>query len=328
MSTDEIASRNGRSVEDHRRREELVAQVDRVMADKAWSKAEVARRSGTGHGTFSQWHSGTYKGRLDTVNASMTTWLGNLGDVEEVTASVPVGPGYLPLEFSVGVERMISIAQIMGTMVMVTAEAGIGKTSAGREYVRTHANSFIVTISPHTRTIHNMLAEIAATIGVEERNVARLVRAIARRLQRVGDGTVLVIDEAQNLSDDAINQLRHFVDDPVCRCGIALLGNSATYARFSQWGKGEKYGQLTRRIFKRIKAERPTANDIATFVDGWGIRDAEQVAFLTGVGMKPGALGQVDMTIKLARMAAQGAGREVTLADLRAAWSNRDVELG
>lgn len=328
MSVDEVASRNGRSAEDLRRRDELVLQVNEVMADRGWSKAEAARRSGVGHGTFSQWHSGTYKGRYDTVNATISTWLGNLDQVDEVAASVPNGPGYLPLEFSVSVERAISVAQIMGTMVMVTAEAGVGKTTAGREYVRTHANSHMVTISPHTRTIHNMLAEIAATIGVEERNASRLVRAIARRLQRTGDGTVLVIDEAQNLSDDAINQLRHFVDDPACRCGIALLGNSATYARFAQWGKGEKYGQLTRRIFKRIRADRPTEDDLASFIDGWGITEPSQVAFLMGVGMKPGALGQVDMTVKLARMAAQGAGRELTLNDLRGAWSNRDVELG
>lgn len=329
MSIEEVASRNGRSAEDMRRRDELVLEVDRVMAERGWSKAEAARRSGAGHGTFSQWHSGSYKGRFDTVNTTIATWLGNLGQVDEVAASVPTGPGYLPLEFAVSVERMISIAQIMGTMVMVTAEAGVGKTTAGREYVRTHANAYMTTISPHTRTTHNMLAEIAATIGVEEKNTSRLVRTIGRRLQRTGDGTVLVIDEAQNLSDDAINQLRHFVDDPACRCGIALLGNSATYARFQQWGsQGEKYGQLTRRIFKRIRADRPTEDDLATFIDSWGITEPSQVAFLMGVGLKPGALGQVDMTIKLARMVAQGAGRDLTLADLRGAWSNRDVELG
>ena len=335
MSMNDIASlaptvgtANGRSAEDLRRRDELVREVDRVMAEKGWSKAEAARRSGAGHGTFSQWHTGTYKGRYDTVNATISTWLANIGQVEEVAASVPVSPPYLPLQFSTSVERMISIAQIMGTMVMVTADAGIGKTTSASEFVRTRANAYLATMSPETGSTHNMLAEIAATIGVEERNASRLVRSIAKRLARNGDGTVLIIDEAQNLSDDAINQLRHFVDNPACRCGIALLGNAATYARFARWGKDEKYGQLTRRIFKRIKASRPTADDLATFIDAWGITDPAQVSFLVGVGMKPGALGQVDMTIKLARMVAQGKGNELTLEDLRAAWSNRDVELG
>lgn len=327
MSSKELASGPGRSAEDMRRRAELVAEVDRLMTEKSWSKAEVARRSGVGHGTFNQWFSGNYAGRYDTVNEKMATWLGNIEQVEEVAASVPVGPGYLQLDFSVAVERTLSIAQIMGTVVMVTAEAGCGKTTAAEEYVRTRANSYLVTISPGTRTIHNMLAEIARRLGVEEKSAGNLVSAISRRLQRTGDGTLLIVDEAQNLSDDAINQLRYFSDAKECRCGIAILGNSAAYQRFSTWGKGEKYGQLARRIFKRLRAERPTELDLITFVEGWGITAPDQVQFLMGVGMKPGALGQVDMTIKLARMVAQGQGRELTLADLRAAWSNRDVEL-
>src|SRR5690606_23848018 len=127
-------------------------------------------------------------------------------------------------EFATSVERLISIAQIMGTVVMATADAGIGKTTTAREYVRTHANAYMVTMSPDTRTVHNMKAEIADAIGVEEKSSNRLTRAISRRLQRTGDGTVLVVDEAQNLSDDAINQLRAFADNPACRCGIVLLG--------------------------------------------------------------------------------------------------------
>lgn len=327
MISEDITRDDGRSADDLARRAHLVAELDRLMAERGWSKAEVARRIAVGHGTFSQWHSGTYKGRYDTVNATVATWLDNLDKVDEVVASVPTSPGYLPLDFALQVERMLSIAQVMGTMVMVTAEAGVGKTTPCAAYVASHANSYIVTISPHTRTIHNMLAEIAAVIGVEERSSARLPRAIARRLQRQGDGTLLVVDEAQNLTDDAINQLRHFVDDPACRCGIALIGNTATYARFSSWGKGDKYSQLHRRIFKRMRADRPKAQDIKTFVEAWGITEPSQIDFLTGVGMKPGALGQIDMTVKLARMLAQGAGRELTLADLKAAWSNRDVEL-
>jgi DNA transposition AAA+ family ATPase len=327
MMTEDIASQNGRTVDDMRRRDELVGMVDAVLAKNDWSKAEAARRIDMGHGTFSQWHSGTYKGRYDKINAIIATWLEQLDAIGEVVASVPVGPSYLPLEFSKSVEHMLSIAQIMGTMVMVTAEAGLGKTTVGRRYIETHANCYMATMSPQTGKVNNMLTEIAACIGVEERSPTRLVRAIARRLRKQGDGTLLVVDEAQNLSDEAINQLRHFSDDQDCQCGIALLGNSATYARLNQWGKGDKYGQLHRRIFKRMRIERPRTGDLEEFIAAWGITEPKQVEFLIGVGMKPGALGQVDMTVKLARMVAQGSSRELTLADLKAAWSNRDVEL-
>lgn len=327
MMTEDITSQNGRTAEDLQRRDELVAIVNDVMLKKGWSKAEVVRQMDIGHGTFSQWHSGNYKGRIDNVNNAVSHWLGQIDEVAEVAGSVPTGPAYLPLEFSVQVERMLSVAQIMGTVVMVTAEAGVGKTMVGREYVASHANTYMVTMSPQSRSIHNMLATIAAKIGVEERSASRLEGAIVRRLRRQGNGTLLVVDEAQNLSDEAINQLRHFSDDESCKCGIALLGNSATYARFVGWGKGDKFGQLHSRIFKRMRVERPSADDLATFIEAWGIADPKQVEFLTGVGMKPGALRQVDMTIKLARMAAQGAGRDLSLKDLHAAWSNRDVEL-
>lgn len=327
MSIVDVTSRNGRSVQDMRRRDELVIQVNDVLAERGWSKAEGVRRSGIGYGTFTQWLNGNYTGRIDTVNADVATWLGNLDKVDEVVASVPSSPGYLQLGVAVQMERVISIAQIMGTFCMVTAEAGNGKTMAATEYVRTHANAYMVTMSPDTRAIHTMMSEIADTIGVEEKSSNRLRRAVARRLQRTGDGTVLLIDEAQNLSDDAINQLRYFSDAASCRCGIVVLGNSATSERFGQWAKGEKYGQLNSRVFRRLRVERPTEDDLAALIDAWGVTEPSQVQYLIGVGMKPGAMRQVDMTIKLARMVAQGAGREMTLQDLRAAWSNRDVEV-
>ncbi|PYE86884.1 AAA family ATPase [Phyllobacterium leguminum] len=307
-------------------RTELAARVEAIMTTRAWSKAEVARRTGLGTGTFSQWLSSTYNGRYDAVNARVRQWLDNQESVDELTDSVPQSPEFLDLAFSREVISALSVAQIMPTMVMVTADAGIGKTIAATYYRETRANCHIVTMSPNSRSVHNMLNEIAAAVGVEERSPARLLRALTRRLARIGDGTLLIVDEAQNLSDEAINQLRHFVDVPECRCGVALLGNRETYARFRTWSSGERYGQLRRRIFKRIRRDKPNPADLTAFIAAWGITDPKQMEFLTGVGMKPGALGQVDMTVKLARMAAQGAQRDMTLNDLRAAWANRDVE--
>lgn len=305
-------------------RDELARDVNEVMEAQGLSRAELARRVGVAQGTFSQWLSGKYAGRYENINEKVSIWLRDRGDIEAMANSLPASPGYLELEFSGQVMATMSMAQLLPTMVMVTAEAGIGKTTAAKRYAQMRANTYLVTMSPHCRTIHNMLTEIAAGIGIEERSSNRLVRSIGKRLERMGDGTLLIVDEAQNLSDDGINQLRHFVDN--FGCGIALLGNRETYARFSRWGQGDKYGQLRRRIFKRVRRDKARLEDIAAFIAAWGVSERGQVEFLTGVGLKAGALGQIDMTIRLARMAAEGAGRPMSLADLKAAWSNRDVE--
>ncbi|RKR03603.1 AAA family ATPase [Maricaulis maris] len=303
---------------------DLVKRVNDLADARGWSKAEVSRRSGIAQGTLSQYLSGKYAGSYEAISGKIRNWLDQADAVEELAASVPVSPDFLDLGFAQSVMSTLAIAQVMPAMVMITADAGNGKTMAARRYVETRANTFLVTMTPHTRSIHNMLAEIAAEIGVEEKSSGKLVRAIGKRVERVGDGTLLIIDEAQNLSDEAINQLRCFVDN--YRCGIALVGNRETYGRFASWGQGDQYGQLRRRVFRRIRRDKPSKEDLTAFVSAWGVTDPKQVEFLTGVGLKPGALGQIDMTIKLARLTAEGRGRAVTLADLKSAWANRDVE--
>lgn len=51
--------------------------------------------------------------------------------------------------------------------------------------------------------------------------------------------------------------------------------------------------------------------------------------FLTGIGHKPGALGQIDKTMKLAGMLAAGdanGGSAIAERHIRKAWTNRGVE--
>ncbi|MED5550060.1 MAG: AAA family ATPase [Pseudomonadota bacterium] len=302
----------------------LVKRVEQIAEARGWSKAEISRRSGVAQGTLSQWMSGKYAGNYDAVSSKIRNWLDQADAVEELTASVPASPEFLDLEFSRSVVSTLQIAQVMPAMVMITADAGNGKTLACNHYVSTRANSFLVTMSPHSRTIHNMLTAIAATLNVEEKSAGKLVQAIGKRIERVGAGSLLIVDEAQNLTDEAIDQLRHFVD--FYRCGVALVGNRETYSRFAGWGQGDKYGQLKRRVFRRLRRDKPTVTDIDNFLDAWAITDPKQREFLRGVGLKPGALGQIDMTVKLARLTAEGHGRAPTLADLKAAWANRDVE--
>ncbi|MBZ0164597.1 MAG: AAA family ATPase [Notoacmeibacter sp.] len=315
----------GRTPDDLKKWRELVARVAEVAGRSGWSKTDVGRRIGMPGSTFSMWYAGSYSGRLDTQNAKVENWLATVDEMAAIAATIPVSPAFVKTRFADEVTDMLATAQMMPAMVMVSAAAGHGKTMTANRYRDSHANVFMATLSPHTKTVHGMLSEIADAIEVAERNPGRLVRPIGKRLSRAGAGSLLIVDEAQNAVDDAINQLRHFLDN--YGCGIALLGNEETYARFSgSWLEGNKYGQLRRRVFKRIRRTTPTKQDLTRFIKAWDIHDEKMTAFLLGVGQKPGAFGQIDMTVKLARMLAIGEQRPLTLDDLKAAWANRDVE--
>jgi len=321
----EIKTGEGRSIEDLETRRELVIKVSDIAQKEEWSKAETARQIGMADGTLNQFLSGKYPGRFDKINTTIQDWLENYKQSKEMVAQIPVSPSFLPTQFSKEVEDMLTAAQVMPAMVMITADAGFGKTMTARQYAATRPNCYMATISPYTKTVHASLLEISEEVGYSLQNGQKLVRTIGTRLKRTGAGTLLIVDECQNLSDDAINQLRHFLDE--YGCGIALMGNTETYNRFrTEWSDGPKYAQLKRRVFRRIKRQKPKLADLKKFIKAWGITDEKQTEFLCGVGMKPGALGQIDMTVKLAKLVAAGEGVEMKLSHLKSAWANRDVE--
>ncbi|TBH55046.1 AAA family ATPase [Rhizobium leguminosarum] len=298
-------------------------QVAEIAIANSWTKAEVSRRSGMKESTFSQWFSGSYPGRLENMNRQMRQWIEAVLEAAAMPA-IPTSPAFVKLRISGEIAQTLQWAQMTADLVMITVCAGNSKTATVKHYKATHPHVYHATISPHTKTVHGMLVELAAELEVHENNPAKLTRAIGGRLQRIGGGSLLVVDEAQNLVDDAINQLRHFSD--IYQCGIALVGNEEVYSRFLKQSSGRSYAQLKRRVGKHLKRQKPYMEDIAAFIDAWGVTDRDTIRLLTGIGMKGGALGQVDKTMKLASMIALGEDRPVNVKDVQDAWKNRDVE--
>ncbi|WP_411035723.1 AAA family ATPase [Shinella sp. BYT-45] len=312
------------SDEDIRDWQGLTERVQRIAVANDFSKAEVTRRTGMKEGTFSQWYSGTYTGRLEPYNRMVANWLDAFEDGAATSAKIPASPDYITTRIGTEIFETLQWAQIASDMVMITIGAGMGKTAACRRYAATRPHVYHATVSPHTKTVHGMLVELAAELDVRELNPAKLTRAIGAKLQRIGGGTLLIVDEAQNLVDDAINQLRHFMD--IYGCGIALVGNEEVYSRFGKANGGPSYAQLKRRIGKRLKLSKPYPEDVKAYVAAWDITAEDCVRFLLGIGHKGGALGQIEKTVKLAYMLAMGLGEELQLKHLQAAWRNRDVE--
>lgn len=316
----------GRSAEDWANYCRILSAAADTAALYGWSKAEVAARTGIAPGTFNQYSNKTYQGRYDLNNDKIEEWLDLVADVQAMEARIPSAPKFLKLKSSIEFMESFTVAQAMPGIVICAADAGIGKTFTAEYYKATRANVHLTTMSPMTRTYTAMLTQIAEDIGVTQANRGQsLLTSIGRKLQRAPGGTLLIIDECQHLSDEAINQARVFFDK--YKCGIALVGNSETYSRFAdQWTGGQKNGQLRRRVFKRVNRPSPHAEDVDQFIRAWGITDAEIAAMLKGIAMKPGHLGQVNQTLKLAKMRAAGKGEPLTLKGLKSAWKNRNVE--
>lgn len=307
----------------------LVDQVLAIAPPQRWTKSEVARRIGMPDGTFNQWVSGKYPGRLDNTNKQVELWLASLESAATLAAAIPASPAFIQTIAAREVMETLAWAQIASDMVIITLASGIGKTEACMHFKATRPHVHLATMSPHTKTVHGMLTDLAAELDVMVNNPVKLPRAIGKKLERTGDGTLLIVDEAQNLCDDAINQLRHFVD--INRCGVALVGNLEIYNRFTKGragkGDGPSYAQIKRRIGKRLRRDRPYAEDLRAFIAAWGVSDPDAAKFLFGIGNKDGALGQIDKTVKLASMAAAGSGEQLGLKHLQAAWKIRDVEM-
>jgi DNA transposition AAA+ family ATPase len=302
----------------------LVDRLLPVVIGNGWTKSEVARRIGMPETTFSLWFSGKYEGRLDSTNPLVEQWLDAIEEQSGLAAMVPNAPAFLNTVIAGEIIQTLAYAQIAACMVMITIASGNGKSTACRHFRNTRPHVYLMTVSPHTRTAHATLIDLAEALSVRESNPARLTRAIGERLQRIGSGTLLIIDEAQHLTDEAINQLRHFTD--VYECGLALVGNNEIYKRLRDNSSGSSNDQLKRRIAKRLQREKPRKEDIASYIAAWGVTDQDCIKLLSGIGMKGGALGQICETMKLASLIAAGAGETLCRAHLEAAWKNRDVE--
>ncbi|MBD8554887.1 AAA family ATPase [Rhizobium sp. CFBP 8762] len=301
----------------------LRSRVVEVAKQNGWTKSEVARRTGIADSTFSQWTSGKYEGVLPNQNLTVSQWLDAVEVNAQMAASVPRSPKFIMTKVAFDIVDALSWTQVTAGFVMVTLGAGVGKTTACRNFRDTRPHVYLATISPSTKTTHGMLVELAEEIGVQEHNPAKLVRAIGAKLKRIGDGTLLIVDEAQNLLPEAVNQLRHFSD--VYECGVALVGNEEIATQLDTRKASSSKGQVSSRFDKRVMKERSRADDISDFLAAWNIKDEDCITFLTGIGMKAGALRQIDKTIKLALMLSNGMGEQLALKHVKKAWENRDV---
>ena len=170
---------------------------------------------------------------------------------------------YAPTNISSHIYGLIGVCQISGGLTIAVGDAGIGKTKAAQKFHEDNpTNSYYLTINPCLTSVKSLLKAIASEIGATvERSVDDLWLSIVKKLS---DGTVLILDEAQNLTIKEIETLRSFSDYFQSRgqtLGICFIGNPEAVVYMSR--KAE-FAQISNRVRLRrfYTSEQITVEDM------------------------------------------------------------------
>lgn len=293
---------------------DAVREAVKGLRSDTLSYSAMARAAGVGESTFNAWLNDNYNGDDAKIADKVRRWLDSRAKAEEIKSVLPDAPGFVRTSTVESVLGLLAYAQMVPTMGVISGGAGVGKTTAIKHYQASNPNVWLLTGEPSLKSPFAVLSYLAEVLGVNERASDKRSRAIVERLR--GTGSLIIVDEAHWYPTVVLDQLRYVFDQ--AEIGLALLGNAGIYERLEGEGRTLRFAPLFRRIGKRLTILRPLPADIRALVDAWGIDGAEERRVLNLIGAKPGGLGGMTMTLRMAHMLA--GGERVTAAHIVQAY--------
>lgn len=298
---------------------EVIARVREEISRRGLSQTQVAREAGISQSSLAQLLGGTYAANPRKMTVRLAQWLARLSQ-QRAQPVMPQAPGWVSTPTAERILAALAYAHMAGDVAVIYGGAGVGKTTAAREYAARFPNIWIATMTPATAGVTTALEEVCLALGFRELpgGGARMQRELVARLQ--GSEGLLVIDEAQHLSVAALDALRALHD--ATGIGLALMGNELIYARMTGGTRAVWLDRLFSRIGRRLRVQRVVRDDVAALAAAHGVEEAAALRRLVEIGGQAGALRAVGKTLRLARMMAAGQGTELGADHIAAAWAD------
>lgn len=308
----------------------LIARIAEIRQASGLSQADIGRQADVPSSTLSQYLNGTYPnetGKAD-VAAKLARWVRAYEEERELRRQLPVAPAYIELQGSRQIGMALAYARQTGRMILVAGSPGVSKTATARRFREENPRTWYAAMDPCTRGVPTMLLEILAAMGVSDaRGTPQvLIRQICKiAVEAKG---LIIIDEGQHLSEQAIEALRAINDrtrDEGQPVGVALMGNESAYSRVGTTGTEATFAQVSSRFAVRRWIVAPHPEDAAELARAWAAANGEllgqaEVEFCQLIASKPGGLRNVEMTMEAAILAARGAEQPLSLSHLQRAF--------
>lgn len=272
-------------------RAEIFAKFDKLAAIEGYpdqpSANKAAAKIGIPASTVSMLRNGSYKGDSEKQLRRLMDYFELKEEAEAVYTEVEYADTYI----SKRVYDAIRLCQVKGGLAAACGDAGIGKTKAAHKFVRDNpGKSVYISVNPCVTSIKSVLKMIAAQIGATiEKSQYDLWFSIVNKLS---DGTVVIVDEAQHLTIKSIEVLRSFSDYFAGRgqtLGVIFIGNTETINRMGH--KKAEFAQIANRTKMMIthSTQDIRKDDLLLLFPLLEGREME-IEFLLGIAQSPQAL--------------------------------------
>lgn len=193
----------------------LQAQLDAYLSEQSGlPQSKAAAMIGVSPTALSQYRNSKYPGDVEAVESKIEEFLRTRSAAAQAEAEKApyLSAGYVPTSVSEDVYKAIQYCQLERGIVVLHGDAGIGKTRGAARFVQDNpANAIYIRCTPVGGTLTAMLRQLGTALKLPAtRNRLELSMAIHDRLK--GTDKVIIIDEAQNLRFDALEELRSLSD--------------------------------------------------------------------------------------------------------------------
>ncbi len=196
----------------------MTTKVKEFIAKNGITQAMLARSIGVSAPQVSQYLSDTYKGDVAGLESKLNDFMNNYAVRNDTDSlKITLTKNMRMTHFTIN-ETIVS-----RDLTVIHGEAGCGKTTAVKEFVKQNPTTVFIEAIPGM-SISSVLSEISVAIGLQPtKSSESMIKAISKEFRR--REAVLIIDEAENLTTKTLEAVRRIWD--FSAVPIVLVGTSA-----------------------------------------------------------------------------------------------------